>query len=412
MSFTDTGRVAFGRIPGSAPADVGSTVLLVLATSSGGVGRHIAQIATGLAARPGYRVLIAGPADTDRTFGFSRAGTPFEPVDICDRPRPAADRRAVRRLRALAADAEVVHAHGLRAGALAVLAVRGLPARRRPKVVVTLHNALLSRGRVAAVHSLLERIVARRADLILAVSADIGAAIAGRGARDVRAALVPAPPLPAARRSAEEVRRLLGIPADVALLLTVARLTKQKGLAVLVEALEQLTPGGARVTAVVAGSGPLAASLSRDAAQRNVPLRLLGPRDDVADLIAAADLVVVPSLWEGQPLIVQEALSVGAAIVATDSGGMAALVGDGAVLVPTADPGALARAITSLLGDPEAAARLRRRALARSLPSADDALRQVVTVYESVTGRRVVRDAAVDGGPSTAASLTSLPPVI
>ena len=68
---------------------------------------------------------------------------------------------------------------------------------------------------------------------------------------------------------------------------------------------------------------------------------LLGRRDDVADLLAAADVVVVASLWEGQPLAVQEALRAGPPVVATDAGGTAEVTGDAAVLVP---PGDAARA--------------------------------------------------------------------
>jgi glycosyltransferase involved in cell wall biosynthesis len=125
--------------------------------------------------------------------------------------------------------------------------------------------------------------------------------------------------------------------------------------------------------------------LSQDAADRVIPVRLLGRRTDVADLLAAADLVVVPSRWEGQPLIVQEALLAGAAIVATDAGGTAEVAGDGAVLVPPGDPAALATAIADLLADSVGLATLRQRARRRGqgLPSAEDALQAVIAVYQS-----------------------------
>jgi glycosyltransferase involved in cell wall biosynthesis len=361
-------------------------VLLVLATSGGGVGRHVAQLAAGLARSPEHRVRVTGPAQADHDFGFSAVGADFEPLEVGDRPRPLADRRAVERLRGLAADAEVVHAHGLRAGALAVLAVRRLRPARRPKVVVTLHNALVSGGAIAVVHSVLERIVGRGADVVLVVSADLGEAIARRGAADVRPAVVPAPLLGPGQRSVDEVRREIDVPAGSALLVTIARLAPQKGLDVLVEAGARLRADGVAVLVAVGGDGPLADTLSADAAARGVPLRLLGRRSDVADLLSAADVVVVPSRWEGQPLIVQEALQAGAAIVATDAGGTAAVAGDGAVLVPPGDPAALASAITDLLADPERLDALRERARHRALqlPSADDALRDVIGVYESV----------------------------
>lgn len=369
-----------------------SKVLLVLATSWGGVGRHVAQLAAGLAGTApgtdgaGFQVAVAGPPDAGRTFGFPLPGTTFAPVGISDRPRPLADGSAVHRLRALAAAADVVHAHGLRAGALVVLAVRSLPTSRRPKIVVTLHNALVSRGRTAAVHAALERIVAQGCDVVLVVSADLRERMSARGAQDVRTAVVPAPALPPAQRGPDQVRAELGVPDGTPLLVTVARLAPQKGLTVLIDAVHLLGTQGLAVQAVVAGEGPLAASLVAHAQAKQVPVRLIGPRDDVADLLAAADLVVVPSLWEGQPLIVHEALLAGAAIVATDAGGTAELTQDAAVLVPPSDPQALATAIAALLRDPAERDRLRRLALARaeSLPSQDDAVQQVADIYRGI----------------------------
>nr|BFE80392.1 hypothetical protein GCM10020093_029930 [Planobispora longispora] len=113
----------------------GSKVALVLGTSAGGVGRHVAMLAAGLVRR-GRRVVVAGPPSTEETFGFTRLGARFVPVPISDRPRPGGDLRAVRELRGLRG-ADAVHAHGLRAGALAALSLTGT----RTGLVVTLHNA-------------------------------------------------------------------------------------------------------------------------------------------------------------------------------------------------------------------------------------------------------------------------------
>src|SRR5262249_53661559 len=125
------------------------------------------------------------------------------------------------------------------------------------------------------------------------------------------------------------------------------------------------------------------AALRADAEARGLPLRLLGGRDDVPDLLAAADLVVVPSRWEGQSLAIQEALRSGAAIVATDAGGAADLGGGAAGVVPPGDPAAVAAVIGDLLEDPERRDTLRDRARRRAatLPTAADALGQVRAVY-------------------------------
>ena len=100
-------------------------VAFVLGTSTGGTGRHVLMLAAGCAAR-GIAVEVFGPSQTDRDFGFSAvAGVGFTAVDIADRPRLLRDLGAIRRLHRLIAAwrPDVVHAHGLRAGALAAIAV-------------------------------------------------------------------------------------------------------------------------------------------------------------------------------------------------------------------------------------------------------------------------------------------------
>jgi glycosyltransferase involved in cell wall biosynthesis len=292
----------------------------------------------------------------------------------------------MRRLRRLAAGADVVHAHGVRAGALAVVAVRFL--RPRPAVVVTTHNAAVGGRGVRALHALLTTIVARGADGVLGVSGDLVAELRARGARDAERALVPAPPQAAPGRTSQQVRTELGVPDSAALVVTVARLAPQKGLDVLLEALALLRDRP--LLAVVAGDGPLEAEFRSRADDVRLPLRLLGVRRDVPDLLAAADVVVVPSLWEGQSLLVQEALRAGAALVVTDAGGNREVTGDAAVLVPPGDAAALAAGIAAVLDDPDRAARLRAAARDRAagLPTASEALAQVRTVYGRVLDRR------------------------
>ena len=320
-------------------------VLLVLGTSTGGVGRHVQSLAAGLVAA-GWQVTVAGPAST---FAFPAHAE----VEIGARPHPGRDARAVRRLRVLAARADVVHAHGLRAGALAVLT--------SAPVVVTLHNAVA--GPVAAA---LERLVARRARVVLAASADLADRARALGATDVRLAPVAAPPLVATGRDPG-----LGHP----LVLAVGRLHPQKGYDTLIAALPLL---GDAVVAV-AGDGPLAAELAAAAPQ----IRWLGARDDVADLLAAADVVVLPSVWEARSLTAQETLRAGRPLVASAVGGIPDLVGDGAVLVPAGDPVALGSAVRRLLDDRAAARALgeRGRVVAAGFPTEQDTVDQVIASY-------------------------------
>lgn len=366
-------------------------VMLVLGTSGGGVGRHVRALERDLPAVPvpaggtPLTVSVAGPAQTREAFGYND----FHVLDVADRPRPRADAAAVRRLRRLTRDVDAVHAHGLRAGALAVLANAG---RRRPAVVVTLHNALVGGGRTAAVHAVLERLVARGADAVLVVSGDLGARMRALGARQVERALVPAPPRPATPGvTAADVRARLGVPDGTALAVTVGRLAPQKGLGLLLDAAALLAGGGAAerpVLVAVAGDGPLREQLQARIDAERLPVHLLGHRDDVPDLVAAADVVLSTSVWEGQPLNVQEALRAGAAVVATDVGGTREVTGDAADLVPYGDAAALAAAVRRVVDDADHAADLRRRAAERAdgLPTDADAAAQVAAVLRTVTG--------------------------
>ncbi|MFB9677066.1 glycosyltransferase family 4 protein [Streptosporangium vulgare] len=390
-------------------ADQGTRVALVLGTSAGGVGRHVAMLAGGLV-RGGHRVVVAGPPSTERAFGFAALGARFAPVPISDRPRPLADLRAVLALRTLRG-AHVVHAHGLRAGALAAIALAGTGT----GLVVTLHNAATAGGAVGAVYALLERIVARRADRILVVSPDLGERMTRLGAGQVEAAVVPAPSLPPSGRDPGDVRRELGT-GDRVIFLTVARLAQQKGLETLLDVAKELrgargaepgmgpAPGAAagsvaagpapgpgerapEAVFLVAGEGPLRGELQERIDRENLPVRLLGDRSDVGDLLGVARALVVPSRWEGQPLTVQEALRAGTAVVATAVGGIPAMVGEAGLLVPYGDIGAMRDAVARVLADEGLAGELAGAAArrGRGLPGEPEALEAVLAVYAGLS---------------------------
>ncbi len=358
-------------------------VAFVLATSGGGTGRHVRTLAAGCAAG-GVAVRVLGPAQTNRDFQFGASGVGsasgasggsvrFVPVEIADRPHPAGDLRAIARLRRLLPGADVVHAHGMRAGALTALALAAV--RRRPPLVVTVHNAPVAGGATGAVYRTLELIVARRAESVLCVSADLADRMRAAGARRVGAAVVSAPGSPAAAS---------GPPADPPLVLAVGRLATQKGFGVLIDAAARLRDLRPEPRLMIVGQGPLDAELKAKSAALGVAAEFAGHRDDVPALLAAATVFVLPSQWEGQALILQEALRAGAAIVATRVGGNLAVAGeDAALFVPPGDPAALADAVRAVLTDRDLAARLRKAALARAatLPDEEAAVAAVLTEY-------------------------------
>jgi len=133
--------------------------------------------------------------------------------------------------------------------------------------------------------------------------------------------------------------------------LTLARLDPQKGLEVLIEAAAQ-TPG---VQFAIAGDGPERPALERQITRLGLDgrVRLLGRREDAPDLLAACDLFVLPSRFEGLPVSVVEAMAAARPVVATAIGGTDEAVVDGetGLLVPAGDAGALARAVARIAGD-------------------------------------------------------------
>jgi glycosyltransferase involved in cell wall biosynthesis len=338
-------------------------------------------------------VRVFGPAETGRRYfpgqqdqvAGRTGGGPAQPpgftaVAIGDRPRPGRDLAAVLRLRRLLRDwsPDVVHAHGLRAGAFAALA--GGPG----ALAVTVHNAPPAGGSGRVIHAALERFTARRADAVTWVSGDLAARMRRAGARDGGRAVVAAPAFPApAADQVAAARAALG-EAGRPVVFAAGRLTAQKGFGVLIDAAARWQGRDPAPVLAIAGEGPLAGELGARARAAGVPVRFLGRRADVPALMTAADVVAVPSLWEGQPLVLQEALRAGRPVVASRAGGIPDLTGeDGALLVPPGDATALAAAVLTMLDDRAAAARLAAAATerARQLPDVGDAVDSVAALY-------------------------------
>ncbi|MFJ5263090.1 glycosyltransferase family 4 protein [Streptomyces sp. NPDC088387] len=353
----------------------------VLGGGNAGSSAHVRSLSAGLVAR-GVRVTVCAPFDAEYTHDFSGAGAEHAPV-----PR-SSDPASVAALRAVCADADLVHAHGLHASFRAVLALSG----RSTPLVVTWHNHAHAEGARAHLLRMLERRVVRAASVVLGTTSDLVDRARRTGARDAR--LAPAA-LPGPRPPRHEEPDRAKFRAELGatgrpLLLAVGALERHRGFEVLLDASRAWRRLDPAPLVAVAGEGPLRAALQRRIEDEGLPVRLLGRRDDAAELLAAADLVVQPSRWESRSVLAQEALHARVPLVATAVGGVPELVGDAAELVPYGDPEALADAVVRLLGDPERREELRHKGerQAAHWPTEDETVAQVLSVYDELTQPR------------------------
>ncbi|MFH1841972.1 MAG: glycosyltransferase [bacterium] len=165
---------------------------------------------------------------------------------------------------------------------------------------------------------------------------------------------IPAP-LPLAEILA--VRQRYGIEANEQLVLAAGRMTEQKNFAALVAALTPLLRSRGQCRLLLAGDGPLRAELTEQVRASGLCHQVLLPGNvtDLSALLQAADLFVLPSRWEGLPLVLLEAMAAGLAVVASRIESVQNVITDGedGILVPPGDETKLAAAVEQLLDDPD-----------------------------------------------------------
>ena len=336
---------------------------LLLAESRGGIGQHVASLVPRFV-NAGHEVVVCAPPGTAEHFDFGAATV------VTQTP-------ALR-------GSDVIHAHGYRAG-MAALRDRS---RLRP-LVVSWHNAVIAPGPRGLVMRLGQRLVARGADLTLGASSDLVDLAKSLGARHAQLAPVAAPAIPHARTPAADVRRALGL-GDQPLVLTVGRLAPQKDYPTLLSVAAHVHESTPDAVFVVVGDGPLRDNLQARIDAENLPVRLLGHRDDVADLLGAADVFLLTSHWEARALVIQEAMQVGVPVVATAVGGVPELVDDCAVLAFPGDADGLADGVRAVLAEPETAngMRTRGRELAARWPDEDAVAKNLLDIYAGLVATR------------------------
>jgi len=257
---------------------------------------------------------------------------------------------------------DIVHTHTSKGGFLGRIAARlaGVPT-----VIHTVHGFAFHEftpGPVAAFYTLLERLASHFCDLVICVNdedrrtairrrivgpdkivtihngIDVGRFVGARG---------------------DSVRRELALGDDALLIGTVGRLAPQKGFAHLLRAIPLVLRQHPEARFAFVGDGPLEAELKELAAELSVSenCHFLGFRRDIPEVLAACDVFVLPSLWEGLSITLLEAMAAGKPIVATGIKGNREVITDGVngLLVRPKDSADLARAIIELIEDRERA---------------------------------------------------------
>jgi glycosyltransferase involved in cell wall biosynthesis len=208
----------------------------------------------------------------------------------------------------------------------------------------------------------------------------------------VRNGVPPAPEQPSPVPMPTDVH----LPARARIVLTVARFDEQKGHRFLLQAMPTILAACPEVQFLWVGQGPLEKELRREVRKRGLEpaVRFLGWRDDVSALLAAADLVVLPSLFEGLPLAILEAMAAGRPVVATSTFGTDEAVVDDVTgrLVPPGNSQALAAGVLEALTSPQLAVRwgAAGRERWRREFTEERMVRQTVAVYEDFLCRHAV----------------------
>lgn len=351
-------------------------VLEVVGICGGGLGQHVRGLSEGLAER-GHRVTVAyTPHSVDQAFqrfvDGRRHGIRFVPLKIRREISPASDLRAVVRLLRLIkreGPFDVVHGHSAKGGAIARVAGRlfGVPTVYTPNSLI-MSSPEISRME-AALYTMVERLLGHLAtSKFISVSSDERAFI-------LKLKLVPAARVAVIENGIED-RNLEHFERDDApeslddkplTFGSTMRFTLQKAPGNLIEAFVRLCEASPQlpVRLVIAGDGELFAQARKRVEESGWKERitLLGWRSDVKSVLRELDVFVLPSLYEGFSYSILEAMAAGLPIISTDVFGAKEAIGGvtGNIVVPTGEPGALARAMKQMatLDDQES----RRRSL-------------------------------------------------
>ena len=383
-------------VPAPQPRPV-RLLLVVDSLEVGGAERHVVDLATALR-RKGYEVEVACSVADGLSKPLEEAGVSVRPLTgrLVKRRVSAAYALGIRRLLG-ERRFDLVHAHIFASAAAAAIATlgSGIP------LVVTEHTEATWQTRLARWVS---RWVYRRAERIIAVSTPIGRRLISRdGVPPDLVTVISNAVIPASEAPPDAPEALPDEWLEGPLVGVVARLQPEKGVANFLKAVARVSEVSPEARFLVVGDGPLREELLGLAERVGIRERVwfLGYRADARALVGLMDVLAVPSLTEGSPLIVLEAMAAGVPVVASAVGGIPDQVrhGEEGLLVPPDDPGALGDALGGLLRDLARAHRLGEAGRRRTENefSHDALVRRIEGVYRSALDGKSARE---PGDPS------------
>ena len=342
-------------------------------------------------ARFAYEAAYVLPSKRALVPELEAAGVPVHCLGVSDHNLDLRWAANLRRL-LLAGRYDVVHFHLPTTAAVGRLVARSLPGGIRPATLTTEHNVWRSYPLVVRA---LTAVTQPLDSAVMAVSNVVRDGMAARHRPGVEVVTHGVRLVSSEQRRAwrREVRAELGVADDEVLLGTVANLRAAKGYDVLLAAAQRLLHSEPSARFAAVGVGPLEAEVGATHRRLHLGDRflLLGGRADALRIIAGFDVFVLASRFEGLPVAVMEALSLGVPVVATRVGGVPDLVAHGreGLLVPPDDPGALAAALAELVADgPRRAGMASAAAVRGAQLDITHAVRRAEAIYEELSASR------------------------
>ncbi len=333
-------------------------VLHVVRPAAGGMKNHLINLVR-YTDKKRFDVTVACPLNTALWDELTALGVQTFPIPLVGELSPTRDYAAVHSLVKYLnqSGTTILHAHsskGALVGRLAALMAR------TPVVIFTAHNSIFYEEWPEwkkKLFATVERFLARFTDKIITVSDALKQELMEREG-------LPAKQLTtiyngievekfAAKVDTMSVRRSLNIPELGPVVGTIARLAPQKGVSYFLKAASLLKEY--QVNFLVVGDGPLRETLEQEATELGLQNRVIfaGQRENIAEILSVLDIYVLPSVTEGLPLTILEAMAAGKPVVATRVGGVPEAIAEGktGLVVPSRDPEALAVALAGLIGE-------------------------------------------------------------